>query len=106
MERIAAQIGGAVRRGGLRALGCVFGIVALVFLTVAAWIAAVEAYGSLAAALLIAAGYFLLALILFLAAGRRPPPLPEPVKEPRKPAPPLFEAFMTGLRTGRTLRRK
>ncbi len=87
------------------ALGGVFAAVSLFFLTVAAWIAAVDAFGALAAALIIAGGYMSVALILFLVA-RRSRPRRRDRRYLKSPPPPLAEAFFAGLRAGRKMRRR
>lgn len=87
------------------ALGGVFAVVAVVFLTVAAWIAAADTFGSLAAALMIAGGYMILALIVLLIA-RRPAPHRRYPRQAKPPPPPLSEAFFAGLRAGRRMRRR
>lgn len=109
MRRTAERISAAMRRGGLMALGGVFGFVSLVFFTVAAWIATEDAFGSLAAALLIGGGYLILSLVSFLVARRRRPVTPrglDPEQSTRPPPPPLSEAFFAGLRAGRKMRCK
>jgi predicted phage tail protein len=110
MRRAAQRISAAIRRGGLMVLGGIFGVVALAFFTVAAWIAAEDAFGSLAAALLIAGSYLILSLILFLVARRRhqrvTPRGRDSEQFTKPPPPPITEAFLAGLRAGRKMRHK
>jgi FlaG/FlaF family flagellin (archaellin) len=108
MARASQQIGEAVRRAILQGMAAVFSVVALGFLTAASWIAVADALDHLVAALAVGGVYLVIAIVLFLMARPRTTIDPEPTaaNEARPPAPPLFEAFMTGLRTGQSLRRR
>ncbi len=108
MARASQQIAEAVRRAILQGMAVVFAVVALGFLSAAGWIAVAEAFGHLAAALAVGGVYLVTAFLLFLMARPRATidPKTSAANEPRAPAPPLFEAFMMGLRTGQSLRRR
>lgn len=96
-ERAARR---AVRSAMLGACAAVFGLVALGFLTAAAFIALMVDYGPVAAALTLGIGYLVLAALFLVAlsAGRTPTPPPAPVEKPR---PPIGEAFLLGMEAGR-----
>ena len=73
--------------------------VGAVFLTIAGWIALVDAYDALTAALAIGGGYFLLGIILLLSTRFRRAHAPPPVT-----AGSLIEAFLAGRAAGGAVR--
>lgn len=96
-ERTARR---AVRSAMLGTCAALFGLVALGFLTAAAFIALMADHGPVAAALTLGIGYLVLAALFLVALSSRraPPPPPQPVEKPR---PPVGEAFLLGLEAGR-----
>lgn len=96
-ERTAQR---AVRSAVLGACAGLFGLVALGFLTAAAFMALMADHGPVAAALTLGIGYLVLAALFAVAmSSRRAPPSPPAPAE--KPRPPLGEAFLLGMEAGR-----
>lgn len=98
----------AVRSAVLGVAVILFGLPGLGFLTAAAFIAIMQLHGAVIAALAVGLFYLLLALIaaVLLARPARPRlPVQAPLQQPTLPAaaarPPLGEAFVMGMETGR-----
>ncbi len=95
LEGIRTELRTAARRAGFSALGALFLVAGLGFLTTALWIALAATQGALTAALVIGALYLGLGFLLLALAARRNP---SARKADQFPA--LMEAFMVGLTAG------
>lgn len=97
---IQARIHYTVRRLLGSALGGFFMLIGVGFLTVAAWIALVAAYGALNAALGLGGGFILLGLIVIAVARHRRAYVPAPTAGLGA----LMEAFLAGRAAGTSMR--
>ncbi|EIE52857.1 hypothetical protein AL036_17315 [Salipiger aestuarii] len=97
---IQARIHYTVRRTLGSALGGFLMVIGAGFLTVAAWIALVDAYDALTAALGIGAGFILLGVLVIAVSRRRQAYVPPPAAG----LGPLIEAFLAGRAAGTSMR--
>ncbi|MFP4326402.1 MAG: phage holin family protein [Paracoccaceae bacterium] len=104
LERIEREAARAARRTALGAGALIALLSGAAFLTLAAWIALVRTIGPLQAALVIGLAHAGLGLVLAgLAGSGRPRQTTQP-RPHTSDFPPLTEAFLAGLETGRRAR--
>ncbi len=95
LEGIRTEVRTAARRAGFSALGALFLVAGLGFLTVALWIVLATTQGAFTAALVTGALYLGLGLVLLALAGRHDRTSPQPMQMSA-----LMEAFMVGFTAG------
>lgn len=98
--RLQRAVSGLARSAALAVLAGMALLVAIAFATAAGYMALEHALGSVWAALIVAAVFLVVALVALLMLRRPAQPAPVAISAP--PPPPLAEAFLTGLETGRS----